>query len=36
MAVVAAGNYRGEEDVEWNTLDAWSAGGALNLTVFGW
>ena len=27
-------NYRGEEDAEWNTLDAWSAGGALNLTLF--
>ena len=27
-------NYRGDEEADWNTLDAWSAGGALNLTVF--
>jgi outer membrane protein TolC len=27
-------NYRGEEDSEWNTLDAWSAGGSLNLVLF--
>jgi len=27
-------NYRGEEGAEWNTLDAWSAGGSLNLVLF--
>ena len=27
-------NYRGEEDAEWNTLDAWSAGGSINLVLF--
>ena len=27
-------NYRGEEDAEWNTLDAWSAGGSVNLVLF--
>lgn len=27
-------NYRGEEDSEWNTLDAWSAGGSVNLVLF--
>ena len=27
-------NYRGEEDSEWNTLDAWSAGGSVNLVIF--
>jgi outer membrane protein TolC len=27
-------NYRGEEGAEWNTLDAWSAGGSVNLVLF--
>ena len=27
-------NYRGEEDSQWNTLDAWSAGGSVNLVLF--
>ena len=27
-------NYRGEDDSEWNTLDAWSAGGSVNLVLF--
>lgn len=27
-------NYRGDEGAEWNTLDAWSAGGSVNLVLF--
>ena len=27
-------NYRGDTGAEWNTLDAWSAGGAVNVTLF--
>ena len=27
-------NYRGDEGAEWNTLDAWSAGGSVNVVLF--
>lgn len=27
-------NYRGDTGAEWNTLDAWSAGGAVSVTLF--
>ena len=27
-------NYRGDTGSEWNTLDAWSAGGAVSVTLF--
>lgn len=27
-------NYRGDAEAEWNTLDTWSAGGAVSVTLF--